>query len=148
MYSKKIINIVDQMDILIFLSFGGYIFFSFETQTNHMICTKVRNISPSFGINFSIRALENIRKTSNFWRSSTLVPCPAQHNTHFLPEPHSTYTPSNPQTHTTQQKPSLLWMSSTSTLSINKKTKLLVQNEVQSANYRSSFLILKTIINF
>jgi hypothetical protein len=31
---------------------------------------------------------------------------------------------------------------------MNKKTKLLVQNEVQSANYHSSFTILETTIIF
>ncbi len=31
---------------------------------------------------------------------------------------------------------------------MNKKTKLLVQNEMQSANYHSSFLILETTIMF
>jgi hypothetical protein len=73
---------------------------------------------------------------------------PAQRNTSFLPQPHPTYTPFNPQTHTTQQKPSLLWMSSTSNLSMNKKTKLLIQNEVQNANYHSSFTILETTTIF
>jgi hypothetical protein len=31
---------------------------------------------------------------------------------------------------------------------MNKKTKLLVQNEVQSANYHSSFVIIGTTIIF
>jgi hypothetical protein len=31
---------------------------------------------------------------------------------------------------------------------MNKKTKLLVQNEMQSANYHSSFLILETTTIF
>jgi hypothetical protein len=48
-------NVVDRMNMFFcfFFSFGGYEFFGFETHTNHMICTKVRNISQAFGINFS-----------------------------------------------------------------------------------------------
>jgi len=38
---------------LIYFSFGEYAFSSFQIEINHMICTKVKNTSPTFGMNFS-----------------------------------------------------------------------------------------------
>ncbi len=47
MHNKKIMNIVDQMDMYFYFifHFGKYPFFGSQTHTHHMICIKVRNTS-------------------------------------------------------------------------------------------------------
>jgi hypothetical protein len=52
---EKFRNTFDQTNMysFLFISFGEYAFSSFQIEINHKICTKVRNISPTFGINFS-----------------------------------------------------------------------------------------------
>jgi hypothetical protein len=109
-YVKKIKNTFDQMDMysFSFLSFDKYVFVSFQTQTNHRICTKVKNISSAFRIKFSndrfVPPMQNVFAkpiTSGGSEPSSLKNL-AQCNTSFLPQSHLTYTLPNPQTQTPQ----------------------------------------------